>query len=169
MVSNHTTPFIVKDSMATGWVEYLLPVNEVWDKVIFLHLSVILFTRGRGVLGQIHPPGRYTPRQVPPRVGTLPPTDGLCAGGTHPTGMHSCCPYFCCKIFKDWISTMFILKKGSKDTRAYSCFVCGLWWMSILKWREILSGYNVHITNLSCIYALSELTPIRSYHITFLY
>ena len=37
----------------------LLPLaNEVWGKVIFLHLSVILFT-GRGVPGQVHPPARY--------------------------------------------------------------------------------------------------------------
>ena len=34
----------------------LPPANEVWGKVIFLHLSVILFTGGQGV-----------PRQVPPR------------------------------------------------------------------------------------------------------
>ena len=47
--------------------------------------------------------GRYTPRdQVPPRPGTPPGPDtppravhagryGQQAGGTHPTGMHSCC------------------------------------------------------------------------------
>ena len=31
----------------------LSPSNEVWGKVIFLHLSVILFTGG--VPGQVHP------------------------------------------------------------------------------------------------------------------
>ena len=52
----------------------LLPANEVWGKVIFLHLSVILF-RG-GYLGgytppgQVHPPGRY-PR--PPHPPPAPP------------------------------------------------------------------------------------------------
>ena len=29
----------------------LLPANEVWGKVIFLHLSVILFTGGGGYMG----------------------------------------------------------------------------------------------------------------------
>ena len=75
---------------------------------MFLHLSAILFTGG-GVPGpdQVHPPGRYTPRQVQPLAGTLragtPParyTPWQCmlgyghqAGGTHPTGMHSCFIY----------------------------------------------------------------------------
>ena len=49
----------------------LPPANEVWGKVIFLHLSVILFTGG-GLPGKVPtragtPPGRYTPRQVPLR------------------------------------------------------------------------------------------------------
>ena len=44
---------------------FLPPAKEVWGKVIFLHLSVILFTRGGGVSGQV-PPGRYTPGQVHP-------------------------------------------------------------------------------------------------------
>ena len=39
------------------------PTNELWSKVIFLHLSVILFTGGSTWAGI--PPGRYTPpRQV---------------------------------------------------------------------------------------------------------
>ena len=104
------------------------PTNEVWGKVIFLHLSVILFTGGylgRYTPRQVHTPpwadtslwagtppgkvhtplGRYTPRQVhptgryTPQVGTPPGryTPQQCmlgygqqAGGTHPTGMHSC-------------------------------------------------------------------------------
>ena len=64
----------------------LPPANEVWGKVIFLHLSVILFIGG--VPGQVHPPGqvllwagtppgrctqcRYTPRQVHPQAGKPP-------------------------------------------------------------------------------------------------
>ena len=40
----------------------LYHIYEVWGKVIFLHLSVILFTRGGGVPGQEPSPlGRYTP------------------------------------------------------------------------------------------------------------
>ena len=66
-------------------------------------LSVILFTGGeylgryppgRYTPQQVHPLGRYTPQQVHPQAGT-PPTQcmlgyGQQAGGTHPTGMHSC-------------------------------------------------------------------------------
>ena len=74
---------------------YLPPANEVWGKEIFLHLSVILFTEG-GVPGQVPqagtPPGRYTPRGAV-HVGRY----GQQAGGTHPTGMHSCLPYYCNK------------------------------------------------------------------------
>ena len=102
---------------------FLPPANEVWGKVIFLHLSVILFTGGSvpgqvhpqagtppagnpGQVhpsGQVHPPagtplGKYTPKAGTPLAG--PPgryTPQQCmlgygqqAGGTHPTGMHSC-------------------------------------------------------------------------------
>ena len=68
-----------------NWKFYqdLPQANEVWGKVIFLHLFVILFTGGclfrRGASsegvpgGDPHPPGTAT-----------------AAGGTHPTGMHSC-------------------------------------------------------------------------------
>ena len=59
-----------------------------WGKVMFLHVSVVLFTvRGglpQGMLGY-HPPIADTP----PRAVHV----GRCeqqAGGTHPTGMHSC-------------------------------------------------------------------------------
>ena len=70
---------------------------------------------GTPPLGQVHPPTRYTPRpgtlpdqvhppgpgtppqtRYPPRPGTPPPGAeharryGQRAGGTHPTGMHSC-------------------------------------------------------------------------------
>ena len=48
----------------------LPPSNEAWGKIIFLHLSVILFTGGStwaGTPWQVHCLGRYTPQQVPPR------------------------------------------------------------------------------------------------------
>ena len=59
-------------------------------------------------LGLRTPPGLHTPQDyvppldyIPPRLGLrtppglcTPPVDGLCAGGTHPTGMHSCFQYF---------------------------------------------------------------------------
>ena len=49
------------------------------------------------------PPGRYTPQQVHPLGRYIPPgrytphpspSEGQCAGGTHPTGMHSCYQMF---------------------------------------------------------------------------
>ena len=120
---------------------YLPPANEVWGKVMFLHLCVILF-KGEGGSDQppdADPPGVVQtppqgwadlPRCRPPGVGQLPKIKiplGLCrppppqgwadppdadlpevgqtfldadppygkqAGGTHPTGMLSCCCYF---------------------------------------------------------------------------
>ena len=52
---------------SSTFANYYRPQNEVWAKVIFLHLSVILFTGGVPP-GQVHPPGRYTPlgRFTPP-------------------------------------------------------------------------------------------------------
>ena len=86
-------------------------------KVMFLHLSVILFTRGGGSTGagtslragtppwtgthpqQVHPPwegtsplGRYTPLPgagIPHPGAVHAGRYGQQAGGTHPTGMHS--------------------------------------------------------------------------------
>ena len=84
----------------------LPPANDVWGKVMFLHLSVILFTGG-GVYPSMqwgrHPLGRHPPRQTPPQADTLapgqtPPSNttgyGQQVGGTHPTGMHTCCILF---------------------------------------------------------------------------
>ena len=96
----------------------LLPANEVWGKVIFLHLFVILFTGG--VPGQVpprqvhpqtrcippdqvHPPGsgtppqtRYTPwagtpprDQVPPRPGTPPDQVHPPPNQVHPLGRYT--------------------------------------------------------------------------------
>ena len=87
----------------------LLPhANEVWGKVIFLHLSVILFTGG-GVPGQVHPPagptgqvhppsryttpkrytppGRYTPWQVHPPQQVQPRTDTPLASTPPPSNV----------------------------------------------------------------------------------
>ena len=78
--------------------------NEVVAKVLFLHLSVILFTGGvlpQCMLGyqppqdQADPPRPGRPPPDPPGPGRHPPGKqtpayGLRAAGTHPTGMHSC-------------------------------------------------------------------------------
>ena len=83
----------------------LPPANEVWGKVIFLHLFVILFTGGVPDTPQT----RYTPlgpdtpprdqvhpqEQTPPGPGTPSGAAhagryGQHAGGMHPTGMQSC-------------------------------------------------------------------------------
>ena len=81
----------------------LPPANEVWGKVMFLHLSIILFT-GEGCVSQ-HAMARvlcvsqggvcrgvsaqagvyHTP------LGQTPPTEiANEAGGTHPARMYSC-------------------------------------------------------------------------------
>ena len=67
-------------------------VTEVWDKVMFLHLSVILFTRAVGFPTCIT--GHMT-RGVCIQGGFdgPPPSTmgyGQQVGGMHPTGMHSC-------------------------------------------------------------------------------
>ena len=96
----------------------LPPANEVWGKVMFLHLCVILCTGEEGVYPT--PPGCRPPRvrQIPqgwadpPGVGQTPgwadppwmqtprgwtdpspdadPHYSQQAGGTHTTGMHTC-------------------------------------------------------------------------------
>ena len=63
----------------------LPPANEVWGKVIFLHLFVILFTGG--VPDQVHPQNQVHPQdQVPPRSrhphGTRYPPEQSMLGGT---------------------------------------------------------------------------------------
>ena len=66
---------LVELSWPSKYVIFLPPANEVWNKVIFLHLSVILFTVGEYSAGT--PPDRYPPGQVPPR-------QVHSRGGTHP-------------------------------------------------------------------------------------
>ena len=54
----------------------LPPANEVWGKVIFLHLFVILFTGGclpQCMLGYHHPPGPCTPLDHAPPQTMHPP------------------------------------------------------------------------------------------------
>ena len=64
--------------------------NALCGKVMFLHLSVILFIGGGGVL------------QTPPRW-TPPPQDtATAADGTHPTWMHSCYQDVQCFIYWTW-------------------------------------------------------------------
>ena len=79
---------------------YLPPANEVWDKVIFLHPSVILFT-GRRVSAPLH--AGVHPQADTPLLGRYPPLDttgyGQKAGGTHPTGMHTCYLCLCAGVF----------------------------------------------------------------------
>ena len=63
----------------------LPPANEVWGKVMFLHLSVILFTGGGGsapLHAGIHSPGRDTTLGRHP-LGRNP------LGQTSPLGRHS--------------------------------------------------------------------------------
>ena len=97
---------------------FLLPANEVWGKVILLHLSVILFTGGSTWAGtpwdrytplagtppgQVTPLGRYTPLAgtppgryipqagTPPWAGihTPPPWAGTPPRQVHPLGRYT--------------------------------------------------------------------------------
>ena len=63
------------------FIQYLLPpANEVWDKVIFLHLFVILFTGGGGVClsacWDTTPRTLHHPPTMPPRTMNPPPPPG---------------------------------------------------------------------------------------------
>ena len=104
----------------------LPPANEVWGKVMFLHLSVShLLTGGcipactgadtpwadisQHALGQTPPGQTYpsmhwadTPRQTTPAV-----------DGRHPTGMHSCRFFFCVRFLSVWMhpTNSFTLRK----------------------------------------------------------
>ena len=99
--------------------DFLPPANEVVEKIMFLHLSVILFTGGGGVYpsmewgrgmypsmewgrgclplgpGGVHPPWQTPSRQIPPvQTPTTPgrhppPKMTIEVSDTHPTGMHS--------------------------------------------------------------------------------
>ena len=99
-----------QQSLLAKFYIFLPPANEVWGKVMFKHLSVMLFT-GRGCIpacnglrvytslgrhlpGQTPPPPRQTHTHTPsadtPRQTLSHPNKTATeAGGTHPTGMHS--------------------------------------------------------------------------------
>ena len=80
----------------------LPPANEVWGKVMFLQASVILLTGGGGALRGgcaslvVETPPNFFfqfffPFFFPIFFSIIfQMVDGQWAGGTHPTGMHSC-------------------------------------------------------------------------------
>ena len=78
----------------------LLPsANEVWDKVMFLHLSVIFVHRGCVSQHAMDPPGQtpplarthtHTHTHTHTPLGRQPLETATEEGSTHPTGMHSC-------------------------------------------------------------------------------
>ena len=61
MSSIHSVLKVLYPLQLNGTTTFLPPANEVWGKVMFLHLSVILFTgEGGGVSASrsgVHPPG----------------------------------------------------------------------------------------------------------------
>ena len=71
---------------------YLI-LNEVWGKVIFLHLSVILFTRGgstwEGTPWQVHPLGRHIPPGLGTPLGPGTPLAGTPPGRYTPLGIYT--------------------------------------------------------------------------------
>ena len=93
--------------MGTKVLCSLPPANEVWGKVIFLHLSVILFTGGSTWAGTAQagtslryppragtPPGRYTPQVLPwglcTCLGGYLPGRCTCPGGVYLPGGYTC-------------------------------------------------------------------------------
>ena len=106
MVANeliyHFTDVILQRHETTGGLptpRHYRPQRS-WGKVMFLHVSVILFTVGRGdwednPLGRHPPPSADTPANIPPPWADIPVAQcmlgyGQQTGGTHPTGMQSC-------------------------------------------------------------------------------
>ena len=78
-------PLVIKENVK-DILHLLPPANEVWGKVICLQACVCpqggCLLRGVPVSGGVPAPGGCL-------VETPPPT-ATAAGGTHPTGMHSC-------------------------------------------------------------------------------
>ena len=70
---------------------------------LYTCLSVILFIGGvpASVHAGIHPPEQTPPRQAPPPCAMHAGRYGQQAGGTHPTGMHTCWLYFYNKTATD--------------------------------------------------------------------
>ena len=84
--------------------ELLLPANKVCKGYVFTPVCHSVHREGRGclphcMLGYTPPDQRQTPPldQTPPQVADTPAVHagryGQQAGGTHPTGMHSCVFY----------------------------------------------------------------------------
>ena len=79
-----------------------------WGKVMFLHVSVILFTGGvcLSACWDTTPPEQTPPGQAPPGA-VHAERYGQHAGGTHPTGMHSCWRLVLLdKIFLFWFTRL---------------------------------------------------------------
>ena len=126
-------------------------------KVMFLHVSVC--PRGRGVHGQVppHRPGSPPGPGTPPRPGTPPWTRytprlfthppravhagryGQQAGGTHPTGMHSCLVInFLLNNDRHFIIIQCIYStKGNRNTR--TCGKHGKFEYHV-EWKDFFSG-----------------------------
>ena len=81
-------PSAVTSLVIHSGVALLPSANEVWGKVMFLHLSVILFTRGVSahcILGYTHP---STQADSPP--GQTPPLSDTTDTVNKRAGMHTC-------------------------------------------------------------------------------
>ena len=78
---------------------------------MFLHLSVILFTGGCLLGG--YALGRHPPARQPP-LGRHPSLAATAAGGTHPTGMHSCSFVFIFCFHVEYLHTYLMLDKDSR-------------------------------------------------------
>ena len=59
--------------MKFEFIKLLPPENEVWGKVMFLHLSIILLTGGGGGLPDRAPPRTVTPHQTETPTRQRPP------------------------------------------------------------------------------------------------
>ena len=138
-------------TLDNAWL--LPPANEVWGKIIFVHLSVILFTGGVCPIACWDtPPGaESSPEQTLPQADTPPRTRGRhpppgavhaarCgqqAGGTHPTGMRSC-------IFAAFTKPVSILSTSHQDKQLslHGSFGSHLFWTYFYKAR----GQAYHVT-----------------------
>ena len=70
----------MRDVIVVNLGSSLPPANEVWGKVMFLHICVILFTEGG-----LHPGGRY-PGESASRMGSASRGESASRRGLHPGG-----------------------------------------------------------------------------------
>ena len=95
----------------------LPPANVVCEGYVFtgvcLSTGGVLHPGGFSIGGVLHPRGGS------PSVGGSPSRrgspSGQCAGGTHPTGMHSCCQFCLIKI-----NLEYVIKTKWPTTRCHS-------------------------------------------------